>query len=89
MLHLIIAAHLEITPQTLSNPPLVSPDTHQQLDRFLQKQQIQQLEGKLNGTQKHYEQEQHELQTLPSSRLECFHRFPPVAGSDPISCSRP
>jgi len=81
-------AHQGIDPPGSQSPTEGNPPSGLS-HRFVQKQQTQQLEEKLNATQKHYELEKKQLQILPPSRLDCVPFFPPVSGRDPISCSMP
>jgi hypothetical protein len=91
MLPLILIAQIYISPYHLPNSLPVTQNARQQFDNTQQQQQIQQQEEKLNASQKRYELKIHELQSLPSSRIDCHPISTPVPGvdPDPISCSRP
>lgn len=91
MLPVILIAQIDIPRHDLSNVLKVKPEQQQILKNPppLQKQELQQLEEKLNVSQKDYEQNIEQLQKLPSSRIDCQSQFPPILGIDPISCKRP
>ncbi|MBR8833118.1 MAG: hypothetical protein DSM106950_03490 [Stigonema ocellatum SAG 48.90 = DSM 106950] len=91
MLSLILIAQINIPPHNLPSVLEVTPDTRQRFDNLQQRRQIQQHEEKVNAAQKRYEHKIQDLQTLPSSRIDCFPISTPVPGvdRDPISCSRP
>ena len=91
MLPLILIAQINIPPQNLPSVLEVTPNARQRFGNLLLLRQIQQQQEKLNAAQKHYELNIQDLQTLPSSRIDCFPISTPVPGvdPDPISCSRP
>lgn len=91
MLPLIIIAQINLPPHKEPSVLEVTPNARQRLGDLLHKRQIQQQQEKLNAAQKHYELNIQDLQTLPSSRIDCFPISTPVPGidPDPISCSRP
>ncbi|MBO3459268.1 hypothetical protein G7B40_007120 [Aetokthonos hydrillicola Thurmond2011] len=91
MLPLIFTAQINISPHSLPSPLFVTPNSHQKVDNSRQKQQIQQQEEQLNTQQRRYELKIQDLQSLPSSRIDCHPISTPVPGvdPDPISCSRP
>lgn len=80
MLPLILATQVSISPHRPAKMLESTPTTHQGIERFLQKHRTQQIEQKLNTTQRQYQLEKEQLQILPPSRLDCFPLFPPVQG---------
>ncbi len=91
MLPLILIAQINIPPHNLPSVLEVTPKAGQRFGNLLLLRQIQQQQEKLNAAQKHYELNIQDLQTLPSSRIDCFpiSTFVPGIDPDPISCSRP
>jgi len=95
MLHVILIAQLNTTPDNSPPLPPVTLDSQQRLNTFSQQQWSQKLEEQqrlLELSQKLHQLEKRELyERLPPSRLDCFPLFPPVAGYPPgsskISCS--
>ncbi len=67
MLNFILIAQM-LLPAQVPTSPSVRFDTPKKSDNLLYKQQIRQLEEKLNATQKHYELKIQELEILPSSK---------------------
>ncbi|KAF3886456.1 MULTISPECIES: hypothetical protein [Nostocales] len=91
MLPLILIAQIDLPQHNLPDVLKVTPKEQQILNTPspLQKQELQQLEEKLNLSQKDYELNIEQLRKLPSSRIDCQPQFPPILGVDPISCKRP
>lgn len=89
MLLPILFAQTNIPSHSLPNLLKVTPTVEPRFNNLPQKQQIQQLQENLNANQKDYELKIRQLETLPSSRIDCYPRFPPIQGVDRFSCKRP